>query len=37
VLIAALLDPHTKCAVGIPTADCDTVWEYVVSGVVEMA
>lgn len=35
--MAALLDPRTKSAIGIPVTDRDVVWEYMVADLVELA
>ena len=37
VLMASLLDPRTKSAIGIPVTDRDVVWEYIVADLVELA
>jgi hypothetical protein len=36
-LMAMLLDPRTKSAVGIPDADCDAIWQYITHDAVELA
>jgi len=37
VLMAALLDPRTKSAIGIPVVDRDIVWQLIADDAIEMA